>query len=213
MSSSSPIEGRRWTIWRYVVDGAVGEWTVGEPPRPKDVLVPGATVETVEVMPVEEHEAAMKVGAGGGCAEDCERCGRGNVIWSAMSPLWNAVIRGGSIDGEPKYGDMVCPTCFMQLAEEQGIASHFRVTADEVNVELEMVTPSGRAWDEESALWVTPDATPTQPNPIGDRERLEELLKAVEPFTVDGGVSCGREESDALDEAYQRIRDEQKAGS
>ena len=34
---------------------------------------------------------------------------------------------------------------------------------------------------------------------------LRELLKAVEPFTVDGGISCGREELDALVETYERI--------
>lgn len=88
--------------------------------------------------------------------EDCKRCGRANSIWFAASPLWNAVMRGGSIDGQPKYGDMVCATCFMQLAEERGIATRFRVTAEVVNVELETTTPSGRVWDEDSFLWSDP---------------------------------------------------------
>jgi len=86
--------------------------------------------------------------------ECCKRCGGDNAVWSAQSPLWNAVVRGGSISGESKYDDMVCATCFMQLAEEQGIATRFRVTAEEVNVELETTTPSGRIWDEERFLWV-----------------------------------------------------------
>lgn len=88
--------------------------------------------------------------------ERCNRCGRACTVWFASSPLWNAVIRSGSIDGDPKYGDMVCATCFMQLAEEQGIASHFRVSAEQVNVELETTTPSGRTWDEDRQLWVDP---------------------------------------------------------
>lgn len=86
--------------------------------------------------------------------EACHRCGSRNPSWSASSPLWNAVMRGGSIDGDPIWDDMVCATCFMKLTEQQGIASGFRVTADQVNVELETVTPSGRIWDEERQLWV-----------------------------------------------------------
>lgn len=85
--------------------------------------------------------------------EDCHRCGRGNTVWGAPSPLWNAVMRGGSIAGEPKYGDLVCATCFMALAEEAGVASHFKVFAERVNVELETVTPSGRVWNEDRQLW------------------------------------------------------------
>jgi hypothetical protein len=63
-------------------------------------------------------------------------------------------MRGGSINGEAKYDDMVCATCFMQLAEEQGIATCFRVVAERVNVELEIITPSGRVWDEDRFQWV-----------------------------------------------------------
>lgn len=85
--------------------------------------------------------------------EHCHRCGRDCPVWVAPSPLWNAVIRGGSIDGEPEFGDMVCAACFMDLAEEKGIANQFRVTADKVNVPLETTTPSGRVWDDETWLW------------------------------------------------------------
>ena len=88
--------------------------------------------------------------------EMCERCGRGSAVWSAQSPLWNEVIRGGSINGEPMYNDMVCASCFMELAEGQGVATKFRVTAEDVAVELETTTPSGRVWDENSLLWVEP---------------------------------------------------------
>jgi hypothetical protein len=97
--------------------------------------------------------------------EHCHRCGRGNTLWHAPSPLWNAVMRGGSIDGEPKHDDLVCATCFMQLAEEAGVASHFKVFAERVNVELETTTPSGRVWDEERQLWVDPSGEQGEPWP------------------------------------------------
>lgn len=97
-------------------------------------------------------------------SERCKRCGRACTVWSASSPLWNAVIRGGSINGEAKYNDMVCATCFMQLAEEQGIAAGFRVTADQINVELETTTPSGRIWSEDRQLWVDPAPSPPEPS-------------------------------------------------
>ena len=89
-------------------------------------------------------------------AEDCKRCGRGNTLWFAPSPLWNAVMRGGSIDGEPLYDDLVCATCFMEIAEEKGIADGFKVFAKRVHVELETVTPTGRVWDEDRQLWSDP---------------------------------------------------------
>ena len=87
-------------------------------------------------------------------AERCKRCGRDNPAWAAPSPLWNAVMRGGSINGEPEFGDMVCARCFMVLAEERGIAFRWRVQPEIVNVALETVTPSGRVWDEERWLWI-----------------------------------------------------------
>ncbi|HJP67272.1 MAG TPA: hypothetical protein VJ846_00095 [Sphingomicrobium sp.] len=45
--------------------------------------------------------------------EECRRCGADNPAWNAPSPLWNAVMRGGSINGDPLFDDMVCATCFM----------------------------------------------------------------------------------------------------
>lgn len=93
------------------------------------------------------------VGLGMSEAETCQRCGHENSVWFAPSPLWNAAMRGGSINGEPLYSDMVCAACFMVIAEEKGVAAHFRVTADIVNVELETVTPSGRVWDADKWLW------------------------------------------------------------
>ena len=82
----------------------------------------------------------------------CDLCGKpdnagiGDTVWFADNDLWNAVMRGGSISGTPQWNDLVCATCFMVLAEEQGIASLFRVTAENArvfNVRLSDSLPSG----------------------------------------------------------------------
>jgi len=88
--------------------------------------------------------------------EMCARCGGNNPSWSVPSPLWNAVMRGGSINGDALYHDMVCVKCFMQIAEEKGLARGWRLMATEVSAELETVTPSGRVWDERDWLWKDP---------------------------------------------------------
>lgn len=89
----------------------------------------------------------------------CHRCGGPNVVWFAPSPLWNQVMRGGSINGVAPWSGIVCPTCFVQLAEAAGVASMWRLSAEKVNVELETVTPSGRVWNPDTWLWETPVAT------------------------------------------------------
>jgi hypothetical protein len=83
----------------------------------------------------------------------CHRCGGPNVSWFAPSPLWNAVMRDGSINGDETFDGIVCPTCFAVLAAEQTVASRWRLTAEDVSVPLETVTPSGRAWDDAAQLW------------------------------------------------------------
>ena len=62
-------------------------------------------------------------------------------------------MRGGSIDGPTEFDDLICPTCFMVLAEERGIAEAWRLDARVVHVGLELVTPSGRVWDADADLW------------------------------------------------------------
>lgn len=83
----------------------------------------------------------------------CRRCGGPNVVWVAPSPLWNAVMRGGSINGDDDPAGIVCPTCFAVLAQERGVAELWRLSAERVKVELETVTPSGRVWDEQAWRW------------------------------------------------------------
>lgn len=96
--------------------------------------------------------------------DQCQRCFGPNIVWSAPSPLWNEVMRGGDINGTEQYAGIVCPTCFIVLAEARGIATHWRVTAQWVHVPLQTVTPSGRIWDATEWLWIDP------PNLQGDND-------------------------------------------
>jgi hypothetical protein len=83
----------------------------------------------------------------------CRRCNGSNVPWVAPSPLWNLVMRGGSIDGVDLYDGIVCLSCFAELAEEHHVADLWRLTAQRVHVTLETVTPSGRRWDAQAWTW------------------------------------------------------------
>lgn len=44
----------------------------------------------------------------------CHKCGGPNVVWFGPKDIWNGAIRG---QGEP---EIICPTCFIQLAEAAG---------------------------------------------------------------------------------------------
>ena len=120
----------------------------------------------------------------------CHRCGGPNVAWSAPSPLWNAVMRGGSIDGEWQWEEIICPTCFAVLAEAAGIAGVWRLDADQVHVELETVTPTGRVWNDALRLWVQPEPSAHQhsndpqtaamiADPAAYFAKVREAMKAV----------------------------------
>lgn len=87
----------------------------------------------------------------------CNRCGGKNVPWSAPSPLWNQVMRGGDINGEWQHDEIICPTCFADLAEQAGVAELWRFYAERVKVPLQTVTPTGRVWDADAWLWRDPE--------------------------------------------------------
>lgn len=87
----------------------------------------------------------------------CGRCRGPNRVWWAPSPLWNQVMRGGDIGGAEAWG-IICPTCFVVLAEQQGIAEFWKLTAQRVNVPLQTVLADGRVWDDQVDLWVDPPA-------------------------------------------------------
>lgn len=90
-------------------------------------------------------------------SERCNRCGGRNVAWHAPSPLWNLIMRSGSINGEPLHGDLVCVGCFLELAADAGVAGLWRVTVTPEPEGMETVTPSGRVWNPETWLWEDQD--------------------------------------------------------
>lgn len=86
----------------------------------------------------------------------CHRCGGPNITWSAPSPLWNAVMRGGSIDGTDEHDGIICPACFALLAEARVGATGWRLTAERIEAHLMTTTPSGRVWNDDEWLWIDP---------------------------------------------------------
>lgn len=86
----------------------------------------------------------------------CHRCGGPNVVWTVPSPLWNQVMRGGDINGPELHDGIVCPACFVYLAEQGNIATGWRLVPTAVHTPLQTITPSGRVWDGEKWLWVEP---------------------------------------------------------
>lgn len=101
--------------------------------------------------------------------ESCHRCGGPNVArWFVPSPLWNFVMRGNDINGEARYGDLVCPECFIRCASEAGVEGTWRLTVDPLPARLIYETPNGRWWDDEAGMWVE-----TPMLPITTELRLE----------------------------------------
>jgi hypothetical protein len=132
-------------------------------------------------------EAKEALGQVGGEArpegEACRRCGSENPPWFAPSPVWNAVMRNGSIENPDDWGGIVCATCFTVLAEEKDIASLWRLIPERVEVELETVTPSGRVWDEGSFKWIDGEARPErEANPAVNGGRVVESLPASRSY-------------------------------
>lgn len=88
----------------------------------------------------------------------CNRCGGPNVSWCAPSPLWNYVMRGGTIDGDWQYGELICPMCFVALAQEKGIDVSWRVSpVAPIDLDLQTVLPDGREWNPKTWLWESRD--------------------------------------------------------
>lgn len=87
----------------------------------------------------------------------CEHCGRKYRVWSAASPIWNATVRGGECGANEEFG-FLCANCFMELAEDRGVATLFRVTAERTRP-LDAKTADGRVWSDEHFQWVNPPCT------------------------------------------------------
>lgn len=114
--------------------------------------------------------------------ETCHRCGRDFIFWTAPSPLWNEVMRAGDINhpGAEPYRGIVCPTCFMLLAEKAGVATSWRVYGATVFRHLQTVTPEGRVWNPQT--WLFDD--PAEAVPAADN--------VVHGFTLHGHPCCGQ---------------------
>lgn len=98
----------------------------------------------------------------------CHRCKRAFIHWSAPSPLWNQVVRGGGINGDEVF-QVLCPCCFMDLAEEQGVAGHWRLYAVDVHEELQTVTPSGRVFNDQTWMFEDPQVGTTEDEPADEK--------------------------------------------
>ncbi|WP_155738154.1 hypothetical protein [Sphingobium yanoikuyae] len=152
--------------------------------------------------------------AGAAKAERCRCCGHENMSWYAPSPLWNAVMRGGDINGDPIYEDIVCAACFISIASKSGIASDFRVFAKNIHSAVKTRTPEGRIWDDKEWLWVDPTAQDwiksggEQGSPSADTidcrseggEKEAECSTVIQRTVADaGGVTqADREAADAI---------------
>lgn len=116
--------------------------------------------------PVPEQGARQATASSAQPEDTCGRCGGPHVPWTAPSPLWNQVMRGGCINGDEPYRGIVCTVCFAELAEQQGVATRWRMFAEEVSVPLQTVTPSGRTWDGEGWRWRTLPTTEKGPGDV-----------------------------------------------
>jgi len=129
--------------------------------------------------------------------ETCNRCGGENVTWYVSSPLWNFVMRGNDINGEPRYRDLVCVGCFWVCAMEAGLKEGYEWTFTSEPVVwsdtltrskftnlihvlsispeppgLIYETPSGLIWDRDKMLWVEkPEGFPVELLPYINQRR------------------------------------------
>jgi len=59
--------------------------------------------------------------------DSCKKCGRPNIVWFAPNDLWNRYVRD---QGEP---GILCPVCFVKLAEQGGLITTWSVAPDVIN--------------------------------------------------------------------------------
>jgi hypothetical protein len=178
--------------WRDILTEEIYEaYAEDDPQALRAELVQVAAVAVAWIEAIDRRQAAIheaprdiaKNATSEPTESRCGRCGGPNIVWSAPSPLYNEVMRGGDINaGEPFHG-FICPTCFACLAEEKGIATFWRLSAERVHVPLATVTPSGRMWDEASWMWVEPGSAarrtwslPPEPGPEVKAVRAKQAL-------------------------------------
>ena len=78
-------------------------------------------------------------------------------------------MRGNDINGESRYGDLVCMACFVRCAVEAGLPSvGWRLMLHPEPDGLTYTTPSGRVWDAERFVWVEKHDAPRCDCSVGD---------------------------------------------
>lgn len=123
----------------------------------------------------------------------CHRCGGPNAPWAAPSPLWNEVMRGGDINNSDleNWHGIICPTCFMMLAEQSGIAELWRLYPERVHRPLQTVTPSGRVWNEKTWKFDQPRLTAMPADEAEEQTASGDPWAVNDVYTVDC-PTCGR---------------------
>lgn len=80
---------------------------------------------TSSVAATVDTETVAETVAGAAHPEDfCHKCGRPNVVWFAPNELWNKAVR------EVGAPEILCPVCFVQLAEVTGISAVWKVAPE-----------------------------------------------------------------------------------
>lgn len=75
--------------------------------------------------PVLDDDAVAEIEARAHPEDFCQRCKRPNVVWFAPNHLWNKVVRANNQPG------ILCPICFVELAEAIGIHEVWKVAPNE----------------------------------------------------------------------------------
>lgn len=89
------------------------------------------TKEAMEWAQRNDIPTVVPVGVAGLAAEEahpedfCKKCGRPNIVWFAPNSLWNKVVRVNNHPG------VLCPICFVELAEAIGIREVWKVAPNE----------------------------------------------------------------------------------
>lgn len=71
----------------------------------------------------------------------CQRCNRSNIVWFAPNEIWNKAVRA---TGQP---EILCPVCFVELAEIVGITGVWQVSLQSTTASAE-ASMSDAEWDE-----------------------------------------------------------------
>lgn len=139
----------------------------------------------------------------------CGKCGRPNVVWFAPSPLWNKAVRA---KGEC---EILCPVCFVQLAEAAGIpATAWVVMPERPNDDYQDAAEELAEWIGIHPRWSRASLVHTIRDAFADvaKQRAIDAAKEIVASAVSEDSNAGAESSlqhepDA-EEAVRKIVDE-----